>query len=175
MSSGCLLKERKLIVKRPINVLMGNCTQANRGVQIMSANKISEQLEAIAAAEDFPEQIAELVEQWRNTAEDNLETVEAILRFMERYPEIDFGTPGALVHFVERFYGKGYEAKLLDSVGRRPTAHTVMILNAVINGTHMPEVKRHLITALKQAGESPLADSDTQYFVGQFLQRLSAT
>ena len=30
---------------------------------------------------------------------------EAILRFMEKHPSVDYGAIGALVHFVERYYG----------------------------------------------------------------------
>ena len=30
---------------------------------------------------------------------------------MELNPGLDFGTPGPLVHFVEQFYGNGYEQK----------------------------------------------------------------
>ena len=65
--------------------------------------------------------------------EEFLEAVESILELMEQNPNIDFGSPGPLVHFVEQFYGKGYEEKLVQSIQRLPTTHTVWMLNRIIN------------------------------------------
>ncbi len=64
-----------------------------------------------------------------------IEAVLPLLQLMERHPMYDFGMPGAIVHFVERFYKKGYEELLIDSVERRPTMHTVWMLNRLINGS----------------------------------------
>ncbi len=62
-----------------------------------------------------------------------LSAVEPLLLFMERHPLSDFGMPGAIVHYVEQFYKKGYEDLLAVSVARRPTLHTVWMLNRVKN------------------------------------------
>lgn len=63
-----------------------------------------------------------------------IEAVEPILELMERYPLVSFGSPGALTHFMETFYKKGYEALLERSVRKAPTVHTVWLLNRLING-----------------------------------------
>ena len=39
--------------------------------------------------------------------------VEPILEIIESNPNVDFGMPGDLVHFVEKFYKKGYEELLI--------------------------------------------------------------
>ncbi|MCI9514370.1 MAG: hypothetical protein HFF61_08585 [Oscillospiraceae bacterium] len=62
-----------------------------------------------------------------------LSAVEPLLLFMERHPLSDFGMPGAIVHYVEQFYKKGYEDLLAVSVARRPTLHTVWMLNRIKN------------------------------------------
>lgn len=62
----------------------------------------------------------------------SFEAVEPILRFMEGHPDIEYGTPGYLVHFVEHF--PAYEEKLMASIERQPTPHTEWMLNRVING-----------------------------------------
>ena len=62
-----------------------------------------------------------------------LSAVEPLLLFMERHPLSDFGMPGAIVHYAEQFYKKGYEDLLAVSVARRPTLHTVWMLNRVKN------------------------------------------
>ena len=62
-----------------------------------------------------------------------LSAVEPLLLFMERHPLSDFGMPGAIVHYAEQFCKKGYEDLLAVSVARRPTLHTVWMLNRVKN------------------------------------------
>ena len=54
--------------------------------------------------------------------------------------------PGAIVHFVERFYKKGYEELLVESIKRKPTMHTVWMLNRIINGS---ENKKDYIELMK--------------------------
>jgi hypothetical protein len=98
--------------------------------------------------------------------------VEPILRFMESNPSLDFGMPGPLVHFVESFFRRGYEQKLVDSVRRRPTSHTVWMLNRVINGTTSVEERQGLIEAMKEASTNPLADIDARLKATHFLGRL---
>jgi hypothetical protein len=68
-----------------------------------------------------------------------IEAVEPFLQLMERHPLVDFGVPGAIVHFVERFYKKGYEELLVKSIKRKPTMHTVWMLNRIINGSENKE------------------------------------
>ena len=62
-----------------------------------------------------------------------ISVVEPLLLFMERHPLSDFGMPGAIVHYVEQFYKKGYEDLLIASVTRRPTLHTVWMINRIKN------------------------------------------
>ena len=69
---------------------------------------------------------------------------------MERHPLTDFGRPGPIVHFVERFYKKGYEEELLLSLKRMPTLHTVWMLNRLINGTDQAEVYLGLLKEISE-------------------------
>ena len=62
-----------------------------------------------------------------------ISAVEPLLLFMERHPLSDFGMPGAIVHYVEKFYKKGYEDLLIASVTRRPTLQTVWMINRIKN------------------------------------------
>ena len=81
---------------------------------------------------------------------NQLDSVEPLLRLMERHPLTDFGSPGPIVHFVERFYKKGYEAELLLSLKRMPTLHTVWMLNRLINGTDQAEVYLELLKGISE-------------------------
>jgi len=121
--------------------------------------EIAELLLQIASADDFADRSADLVERL-NRDIDGFDSIEPILRFMENHTAVDFGSPGPLVHFVEQFYKNGYEQKLLESILRKPTSHTVWMLNRLINGTAQPD-KQILIEAMQQVKQHPLADQST--------------
>ena len=55
--------------------------------------------------------------------------VDPVLDFISKHPEVDFGAPGELVHFVERFYHQGYEELLMESVLKSPTVHNIWMLH----------------------------------------------
>jgi hypothetical protein len=135
----------------------------------MTSNEISEELESFSSAEDFKCSSAELTEAWR-AAEVGIESVEPILRFMEKHPNLDYGLPGPLVHFVEEFYTKGYEEKLIESVSRNPTKTTVWMLIRVLNGTEEPAKRAPLIRALRRACSK--ADHPTLERIKGFLEGL---
>src|SRR5437660_2067115 len=126
----------------------------------MTAQEITNQLQSIGSGEDFAARTAELTDAWSST-DVGIEAIEPILRFLEQHPEIDFGTPGPLVHFVERFYGKRYGEKLSESVQRKPVTHTVWMFNRLINSTKSPPLRERFINVIRQAAVHPLADAET--------------
>lgn len=82
-----------------------------------------------------------------------ISAVEPLLLFMERHPLSDFGMPGAIVHSVEKFYKKGYEDLLIASVIRRPTVHTVWMLNRIKNaGENSDQYEKILNDILEKQG-----------------------
>ena len=78
-----------------------------------------------------------------------IETVTPILEIMERHPLEDFGMPGAMVHFAEGF-GEEYKPLLINSLKKRPSMHTVWMLNRCINGSAN---KDEYIALLKEISE----------------------
>jgi hypothetical protein len=107
-----------------------------------------QQLEAVPV--DFFERDCQPIVDALEEGGAGLDAVETILIFMERHPEIDFGGPGSLVHFVERFFRKGYEPLLLASIARSPTDHTRFMLHRLINGTE-DNAKRSRLSAILEA------------------------
>ena len=134
----------------------------------ITPQELIELLLQIALADDFADRSADLVERL-NRDIDGFDSVEPILRFMENHTSVDFGSPGPLVHFVEQFYKHGYEQKLLQSIARKPTSHTVWMLNRLINGTVQPD-KQLLIDAMQQVKQHPLADQSTIQRAAEFLR-----
>ena len=74
-----------------------------------------------------------------------LDAVEPLLKLMERHPLADFGAPGAIAYFAEKYYKKGYEDVLYQSVKRSPAMHTVWMLNRICNAKNSPDKFRQLL------------------------------
>lgn len=89
------------------------------------------------------------------------DAIEPLLRFMERHPLTNFGMPGAIVHYVEQFYKKGYEDLLIASIQRRPTLHTIWMVNRIKNTGENSERYIEILTAIleKQAIEEEIKTS----------------
>ena len=139
----------------------------------MDPAKLRQRLTQAAHSSDIASELQTLIDEASAEGAD-LGSVEVILRFMEENPELDLGAPGPLVHFVERFHGAGYEDKLLRSLSRRPTVHTVWMLNRVLNGTKESRERDRLIDALRAAQNHPMVDEQTKQQAARFLARLGS-
>ena len=126
------------------------------------------QLQEFSADDDFVGRAYELTDFWMRLPDAD-QAVEPILRFMEENPSVDYGVPGPLVHFVERFHGRGYELKLIASIRRRPTQHTVWMLNRLINRTRAVDERQTLVEEMECAAINPAADHDARRDAREFL------
>lgn len=111
------------------------------------------------AIDDFNFRTGRLTDAW-SSAPVGCDAVAPIFRFMEDHPDIDYGVPGSLVHFIETFQGR-YEPLLLASLQRKPVLPTVWMLNRLINGTHDPAQREKLLAALARTvpSEDELSDA----------------
>ena len=109
-------------------------------------NSIIQKMEAgMQDNEDFENVMMDCMEEIEENY-NQLDSVQPLLRLMERHPLTDFGSPGPIVHFVERFYKKGYEEELLLSLN----LHTVWMLNRLINGTDQAEVYLDILKGISE-------------------------
>lgn len=94
-----------------------------------------------------------------------LNAVEPLIKLMERHPLADFGVPGAIVHFVEKYYRNGYEDILYQSVKRSPAMHTVWMLNRICNDKNSPDKFRKLLaeTAERKDIDNAIAKSANEF------------
>ena len=76
--------------------------------------------------------------------ENSFEAIEPIIKLIESNPDVDFGNPGPLVHFLEEFDEKQYDEKLVESIRNNPTGHTLYMLNRIINGIDGERKKEYL-------------------------------
>lgn len=97
-----------------------------------------------AITEDQEFELADEVMDAMEAYPQPFDLVAPILDFISNHPEVDFGSPGELVHFVEKFYHKGYEDLLLESVQKNPTVHNIWMLHRCYNAQDLelvPKIK----------------------------------
>ncbi|MEK5215234.1 hypothetical protein [Psychrobacillus sp. FSL H8-0487] len=121
-------------------------------------NQLMMKLKKSIMNENFIDVTYDVVEEIEER-EDAFEAILPIFKLMEKYPNINFGRPGPLVHFVEKFYKNGYEEKLVESLKREPTQHTVWMLNRVINGSQ-GDRKAYFINVLDNIIAFPNLDEE---------------
>ena len=86
-----------------------------------------------AITEDQEFELADEIVDAMEASPQPFDLVAPVLDFISEHPEVDFGSPGDLVHFVERFYHQGYEDLLMEVVGKRPTPHNIWMLHRCFN------------------------------------------
>ena len=87
--------------------------------------------------------------------------VAPILEFISEHPEVDFGSPGYLVHFVERFYYQGYEDLLMEVVGKNPTLHNIWMLHRCCNDND-PNLVRQIQALVGELKKDKTLDSQVK-------------
>ncbi len=100
--------------------------------------------------------------------ENPMDYFEDLFMFMENNPNIDYGMPGPIVHFMESYYKKGYEDELLKSVKRKPTQRTVWMLNRVLNDVNLIGREKY-IGVMEEAIKRTDVDLETKKEIKGFL------
>ena len=91
--------------------------------------------------------------------EKPFEAVEPILHLIERSPDIDYGDPGPFGSFIEKFYHKGYEELLIESLQRKPTRYTIFLLARICNDKSDPDRPRY-VNIIKSYANSDCLDDN---------------
>lgn len=86
---------------------------------------------------------------------------------MERLPDADLGSPGPLVHVMEKHAGQ-YEADLMASVHRKPTALTVWMVNRIVNANRAD--KQTWMDLLRTSAGHPEAPESVREIARGFLR-----
>jgi hypothetical protein len=136
----------------------------------MNSSELAERLRNATASGNFDDEIGPIADALEER-KAGVETIDVILRFMEDNPNLEYGTPGPLVHFMEKFYRRGYEDALTASVLRRPMMHTIWMLNRLINGASDRTERQRLIDLLEKSLVHPLTDAETKRSISHFRQR----
>lgn len=115
-------------------------------------NNVAELLAAITVtdeAADLAPHLYEVIE-GASEADGTPQAFEAAFHLVERYPLCDFGSPGPLVHWIEKHFPR-YVALLEQSVCRRPTEYTLWMVNRILNAHVEAGQRRSLVAAVESA------------------------
>lgn len=134
-------------------------------------DRLRSSLDMIVDAQCFEEASREVIERWDHE-NVGVQAIEPTLKFMEDHPTIDYGSPGPLTHFIERFRRCGYEEALLASVRRSPTPHTIWLLNRLINGSFDDITRKAQIEVMRGVAVHQSAGGDARSSAVRFLKRL---
>ena len=70
----------------------------------------------------------------------------------------DYGMPGLVVHYIERYFLQGYEQLLFESLTRKPIQHTLWMLNRILNFPKLEDRKKYLTLLSKIASDESVDD-----------------
>lgn len=99
---------------------------------------------------DYILRLSQLTDELAKTGQSK-QALDAMLSILERYPDEEIGSPGPLAHAIEKC--RGYEGKLLESVGRMPSTLSIWILYRLIQ----KDPRNEYLNALELASKHPLA------------------
>jgi hypothetical protein len=87
---------------------------------------------------------------------------------MERLPDADLGSPGPLVHTLERLHG--YEEELVSSIHRRPSLLSVWMVNRILNTDLPDDARLSFIALLNEATTHPNAPESVREDARSFVE-----
>jgi hypothetical protein len=110
----------------------------------------------------------ELTSEWRAAGIDALV---AVLQFIERHPDAEHGAVGPLVAYAETCVA--YIDQLVESIARKPTYYTVVImLRRWINGTQDRVARARYIDLMAQAAKHPAIDEASARIIADDVRAL---
>jgi hypothetical protein len=114
-----------------------------------------------------PERLSELTDALMSVPEPE-RAVPEMFSVMERMPEADLGSPGPLVHTMERWRG-GYEHELVNSVRRCPSLLSVWMVNRILNSDLPGDTRRSYMSLLNDAATHPTASESVRESARDFI------
>jgi hypothetical protein len=122
---------------------------------------------------DGPERLIALTDELMTLPQPE-RAVRPMFDVMERMPESDLGSPGPLVHTLEKMRGR-YESELVESIKRRPTPLAVWMINRILNATRSPEQRQIYLDLLRFAAKHPTAPESARREAQGFIEHQTRT
>lgn len=114
------------------------------------------------------ERLAELTDALKGVP-DAEKAIPEMFSLIERLPDAELGSPGPLVHTMERWRG-GHEHELVNSVRRRPLTLSVWMVNRILNTDLPDETRRSYMSLLNEAATHPAASETVREDARRFIE-----
>ena len=114
------------------------------------------------------ERLAELTDALMSAPEPE-KAIPELFSVMERLPDADLGSPGPLVHILERMHG--YEGELVRSVRRQPSPLSVWMVNRILNTDVSDDARQSYLFLLNEALKHSTAPETVREDVRGFIER----
>ena len=114
------------------------------------------------------ERLAELTDALMSVSEPE-QAVPEMFRLIERLSDAHLGSPGPLVHTMERWRGR-YEDELVNSIRRRPTKLSVWMVNRILNSDLPRDTRRLYMSLLNEAATHPAASEPVRESARHFIE-----
>lgn len=136
-----------------------------------SADTMIASLDSFVASDDGSDEetLHSIVERFE-ALPDRLRVVSAMFAVMERHPDADLGSPGPLVHSIERVPVTAFEPFLRASVERQPGQLNVWMVNRILNSQLSARHREDLLALLKRVTSHPQASETTRQTAERFLK-----
>ena len=95
--------------------------------------------------------------------------ISALFAVMERMPVAEMGTPGPLVHTLEKMRGH-YEHELVKSIERQPAYLSIWMVNRILNATRDSRQRQIYLDLLRIATEHPKTPESVRLEAEHFIQ-----
>ena len=123
----------------------------------MTLQDTIDELDAFVPSQEEQEDVARL-----RALTDRLASIEqvqaaipALLRVFERFPGALLGSPGPVVHCIERCGLEAFLPMLLQSFGTRPTRMTLWMLERCLRSHPSPPSRLSILQTLSDVGKAP--------------------
>jgi hypothetical protein len=119
--------------------------------------------------DDYVAYLTELLDSVDPDHTDDATFFEAF-QFIERNAQAELGTPGPLVHFLERHHPR-HCRHLVESVRRHPTSQTVWMLNRLLNGRPADRDRAEILELLASVANTEHENRELRLQARRFYER----
>ena len=133
----------------------------------MEIEKYINEIKESIIKNEFNEKIGIILEKI-DKVENSHYTVKSLIKIIQENPEFGFGNPGEIVFFLEKYDEEKYDKILVESLMKKPTEHTIFMMNRIINGASDEKKREYIELYIKLLCDSRIND-ELKNIINEFL------
>lgn len=134
----------------------------------MEIEKYINEIKESIIKNEFHEKIGIILEKI-DKVENSHYSVKPLIKIIQENPEFDFGNPGEIVFFLEKYDEEKYDKILVESLMEKPTEHTVFMMNRIINGASEEKKSEYIELYMKILCDNRIND-ELKNIIKEFLE-----